>query len=768
MDNRNTNNNRCNIICKRRNILNYVSIFLVLCFSFCNIFEFNPLIDLNTLGVNVSTSSSSPSSNPKANSSSDSTHYVQEENNKNEKSVVIQNKNRNDNDNVTLKLNTTININAVDLELPTLDDLVETSELSSFKSCPDGFIHFNDVKLPATATTSVQLPDQRIPRIIHFTTKSRCVSPEVHENLKRWAAIPNYEIYLHDDIAVDRLLRYASHSSDNTTGACAGGIGLCVPFLKQALSCASSDTTISDIWRLLVLWYYGGIYSDIDNAPGPKLKNFGFIQPYDNAFFISDDDGYDDNQEEEHSSSLSLSQFFIASCPYHPMLKHSLHAAVVGLLTTDNVMMNKKTPEQTGPGAIKRGFIEFRNALGTKTNGYLHKNGKFIGGIGSIQKFGPNHNLVIKLKAGDKASLFLEIMGLPLNYDIDTIFNDTTTAGINDSKSFMSLDQNKKWSITIIGSKSYIQRKSINREKMKEYYEKADMLHFLDGEYIAEFRKNEVLSCVEHIRRQQMQITQNGAFYERVKIVLVKNETFVGKRLLINCSLYPNLIQKETAGEFGKAGLLSKHRNVSHHNCYYFTGLGDRPCVCLPVSMVKPKAWAKPASSEVNVFIYQNDVPFGGVHSIADHSWIEVMRWKNFVGPNGDGGQYGTWFYAMPGSGIHVNIGNALRFSNRTEAEIRLKPDGPRIKGALGAPDDWYYCIAAHRLGYDTVMIDSDDSSYVKHSSGLKRGQVELTVCGDTLNNTNTLCPSFEVRTADNQACNCDEAQSYLTCKEGS
>ena len=112
-------------------------------------------------------------------------------------------------------------------------------------------------------------------------------------------------------------------------------------------------------------------------------------------------------------------------------------------------------------------------------------------------------------------------------------------------------------------------------------------------------------------------------------------------------------------------------------------------------------------------------------------------------GLDGDGSQCGTCFFAIPGSGIHVNIGNALRFSNRTEVENRLKPDSPRLEGELVASYDWCYCIAAHRIRYDTIMIASNYSWHVKHSSGLKRGQVELIVCGDILNDTNTLCSSF-------------------------
>ena len=161
------------------------------------------------------------------------------------------------------------------------------------------------------------------------------------------------------------------------------------------------------------------------------------------------------------------------------------------------------------------------------------------------------------------------------------------------------------------------------------------------------------------------------------------------------------------------------------------------------------------------------------------------MRWKKFDGPSDDGGRYGTWFFAMPGSGIFVNIGKAIRFSNRKKANI-LKPEKrdrrkgakklstakhrERLGGTLGTPKDWFYCIGARQLGYDTVIVSTDDAWYLKHHSGIKRNQLEVTICGD-MNNTNTLCPtSFELRTNMvhgnySERCICDEAQPYLTCK---
>ena len=48
-------------------------------------------------------------------------------------------------------------------------------------------------------------PGRRIPKIIHITTKSRCLLPKFVKNIRKWE-MKNYSIYIHDDEAVIRLL----------------------------------------------------------------------------------------------------------------------------------------------------------------------------------------------------------------------------------------------------------------------------------------------------------------------------------------------------------------------------------------------------------------------------------------------------------------------------------------------------------------------------------------------------------------------------------
>ena len=43
-----------------------------------------------------------------------------------------------------------------------------------------------------------------------------------------------------------------------------------------------------DVWRLLVLWEYGGIYADMDTSPVPELFNGDTITADDDAFFVQE------------------------------------------------------------------------------------------------------------------------------------------------------------------------------------------------------------------------------------------------------------------------------------------------------------------------------------------------------------------------------------------------------------------------------------------------------------------------------------------------
>ena len=124
-------------------------------------------------------------------------------------------------------------------------------EKSQSGTCPSD-LKFVPSFLDANTTTS----NSKIPKIIHMTSKSHCFTEAFLNNIKRWF-VDGYSFFLHDDDAVDRLIFGREWPQ--------------FPLLKESLTCIPSGAGKADIWRYLMLWEYGGIYTDIDNAPGSQL-----------------------------------------------------------------------------------------------------------------------------------------------------------------------------------------------------------------------------------------------------------------------------------------------------------------------------------------------------------------------------------------------------------------------------------------------------------------------------------------------------------------
>ncbi|KAL3803877.1 hypothetical protein HJC23_004039 [Cyclotella cryptica] len=186
---------------------------------------------------------------------------------------------------------------------------------------------------------------RRIPRIIHITSKNRCATIEVLRNLRMWR-FPGHSLYFHDDDAVERL---TSHPLSQRM----------FPLLNETLRCVTNGATKSDLWRYLVLYTYGGIYTDIDNSP--RKFNGNTIFPTDDSFFVIEQLGI-------------MAQYFIASSPGHPLMRLSLETAMDSLRSIPNVMKNNPA-RTTGPNALKVGFVKFMNGT---TDGYISA-GTYVG-----------------------------------------------------------------------------------------------------------------------------------------------------------------------------------------------------------------------------------------------------------------------------------------------------------------------------------------------------------------------------------------------------
>jgi hypothetical protein len=172
---------------------------------------------------------------------------------------------------------------------------------------------------------------RKIPRIVHTTSKSRCMPSAFIDNLRPWQNLTDHSFFFHDDDAVDRLLQLDWPE---------------FPQLRKALKCSISGAAKADLWRALVLWEYGGIYTDVDNAP--KAFNATTIVASDDAFFVVENMGIP-------------SQFFFAASPRHPLV-YLLITAIMHRLYDLPDFQNQYVPYVTGPGALKIAFQHFMKA----------------------------------------------------------------------------------------------------------------------------------------------------------------------------------------------------------------------------------------------------------------------------------------------------------------------------------------------------------------------------------------------------------------------
>jgi hypothetical protein len=174
--------------------------------------------------------------------------------------------------------------------------------------------------------------NRKIPRIVHVTSRTRCMPPEFVNVINKWR-FPEHSFFFHNEVAMQRLL--GKHWPE-------------FPQLQHVLRCTKGGAAKADLWRALVMWEYGGIYTDIDNSP--NKFNGSTISPNDDAFFVV-----------ERSSHLS--QYFFAARPKHPLFFLLVHHMMNRLSQLNDVSM-QIVSLVTGPGATRESFCNFVGGQG--------------------------------------------------------------------------------------------------------------------------------------------------------------------------------------------------------------------------------------------------------------------------------------------------------------------------------------------------------------------------------------------------------------------
>jgi mannosyltransferase OCH1-like enzyme len=221
--------------------------------------------------------------------------------------------------------------------------------------CADGFVPVPDTVLdPALAFAD----GRKIPRVVHVTSKSRCMTKEFAENVDKWR-FKDHSLFMHDDDAMNELL--SRHWPE-------------FPQLQQVQKCLKYGGAVkADIWRALILYEYGGIYTDTDNAP--NKFNGTTIQPEDDAFFVVDVMGVP-------------SQWFMVLSPRHPLMYMLVETILYNIAWNVKDTGKLKVIWTTGPGALADAF-----RLYTRLNSRLFKSGHYVGTEGrSVRIMGNKTN----------------------------------------------------------------------------------------------------------------------------------------------------------------------------------------------------------------------------------------------------------------------------------------------------------------------------------------------------------------------------------------
>jgi hypothetical protein len=201
-------------------------------------------------------------------------------------------------------------------------------------------IHYNDNANSTNSTNKVSF--SKIPRIMHVTMKSRCLPRDLAATMDRWKEkLPYHSIFLHDDEAVSKLIDQEWPE---------------FPDLHKAMKCVLYKGAMKiDVWRVLMLFRYGGLYSDMDNWP---------LDPFTEAKIMTSG-GVNDDMDDDPLSAFFFhdpfnrpSQWFMSIEPSHPIMYLAMKKIIHNLLKMDN-MHRPQVVFVTGPAAVGVAYHHF-------------------------------------------------------------------------------------------------------------------------------------------------------------------------------------------------------------------------------------------------------------------------------------------------------------------------------------------------------------------------------------------------------------------------
>lgn len=182
--------------------------------------------------------------------------------------------------------------------------------------------------------------DESIPKVVYFISASNCFTESYQRNLNLWVkALTDHSVVIVNETVANHLLFDHDWSNDFS------GLSRLLPCLPHQGQ--RSSTAKANLVRYLLLWKFGGMYMDIDNAPG--LEWHRAMLPFDNP---------------TQSVALVLNKLgrpmnsFLRFPPRHPLMYAAMQIAMANLERVQNVA--KYSPyEVTGTDVLGMAFLDF-------------------------------------------------------------------------------------------------------------------------------------------------------------------------------------------------------------------------------------------------------------------------------------------------------------------------------------------------------------------------------------------------------------------------
>ncbi len=202
-----------------------------------------------------------------------------------------------------------------------------------------------------------------IPPAVHMISKTKCLTGPFRRNLDRWRFV-NHTLHLHDDMDANLLFAMNNYWKD------------VVPDFEHAIRClpnhGASSASKSDLWRYVLLWQQGGIYTDLDNRPSKhfmaglisletdleKMQNAkrGGMQgihnnDYDAILVLRHD-------KENPHNIMKPAQSFLLTSMHHPLMYLCWKLAVASLMDVPDLAL-QRAYAITGPRILEQALAMF-------------------------------------------------------------------------------------------------------------------------------------------------------------------------------------------------------------------------------------------------------------------------------------------------------------------------------------------------------------------------------------------------------------------------